>query len=102
MSSNVDILVLSVIDCLAKMQHLNISVILVGYFMSPLKKEGHIAMSPFDMLLFKEKGHIALHMSVGWSVCQSLGMLVCQSPLNLVQPITQKRFALQASNLVGR
>ena len=53
--------------------------------MSPLKKEGHIAMSPFDMLLFKEKGHIALHMSVRWSVCQSLGMLVhvCQSPLTL-------------------
>ena len=43
-------------------------------------------MSPF-----KKEGHIALHMSDGMSVS-----------LNLVQLITQERFAQEASNLVGR
>ena len=39
-----------------------------------------------------EKGvHIALHLPVGMSVS-----------LNLVQPITQERFAPEASNLVSR
>ena len=40
-------------------------------------------------------GHIALHMSVGMSVYMSVA-------LNLVQLITQERFAPEASNLVGR
>ena len=49
-----------------------------------------------EQLLFlcapsKKEGHIALHMSVGMSVS-----------LNLVQLITQERFAPEASNLVGR
>ena len=48
--------------------------------------------------LIKE-GHIALHMSVGMSVGRSVGMSVA---LNLVQLITQERFAPEASNLVGR
>ena len=52
-------------------------------FMPPLKKEGHIA----------------LHMSVGRYVGMSVGMSVA---LNLVQLITQERFAPEASNLVGR
>ena len=43
----------------------------------------------------KKEGHIALHMSVG----RSVGMSVS---LNLVQMITQERFAPEASNLVGR
>ena len=38
-------------------------------------------------------------MSVGMSVGRSVGMSVA---LNLVQPITQERFAPEASNLVGR
>ena len=36
---------------------------------------------------------------VGRSVCRSVGMSVA---LNLVQLITQQRFAPEASNLVGR
>ena len=44
---------------------------------------------------FEKGGHIALHLSVGMSV----GMSVA---LNLVQLITQERFAPEASNLVGR
>ena len=40
---------------------------------------------------FEKGGHIALHLSVGMSVA-----------LNLVQLITQERFAPEASNLVGR
>ena len=56
-------------------------------FMPPLKKEGHIA----------------LHMSVGMSVGRYVGMSVGMSvSLNLVQLITQQRFAPEASNLVGR
>ena len=47
--------------------------------MSPLKKEGHIA----------------LHMSVGLYVGKSVS-------LNFVQLITQEHFAQEASNLVGR
>ena len=47
----------------------------------------------------KKEGHIALHMSVGMSVGRSVGMSVS---LNLVQLITQERFAPEASNLVGR
>ena len=43
----------------------------------------------------KKEGHIALHMSVGMSVGMSVS-------LNLVQLITQERFAPEASNLVGR
>ena len=43
----------------------------------------------------KKEGHIALHMSV----CRSVGMSVS---LNLVQLITQERFAPEASNLVRR
>ena len=47
----------------------------------------------------KKEGHIALHISVGRLVC----MMVCMSvSLNLVQLITQERFAQEASNLVGR
>ena len=42
----------------------------------------------------KKEGHIALHMSVGMSVDMSVS-------LNLVQLITQERFAPEASNLVG-
>ena len=53
--------------------------------------------------LSKKEEHIALHMSVGRyvgrSVCMSVGMSVS---LNLVQLITQERFATEASNLVGR
>ena len=53
----------------------------------------NIVMPPF------EKGHIALHLSVG----RSVGRSVCMSvSLNLVQLITQERFAPDASNLVGR
>ena len=48
--------------------------------MSPLKKEGHIA----------------LHMSFGRSVCRQSGSL------NHVQLITQERFAPQASKLMSR
>ena len=44
-------------------------------------------------------GHIALHMSVCWSVGPSVAMSVS---LNLVQLITQESFAPEASNLVGR
>ena len=55
----------------------------VYIFMPPLKKEGHIA----------------LHLSVGRSVCRSVGMSVA---LNLVQLITQEGFATEAANLVGR
>ena len=47
----------------------------------------------------KKEGHIALHMSVGMSVGRSVGMSVA---LNLVQLITQERFAPEPSNLVGR
>ena len=47
----------------------------------------------------KKEGHIALHMSVGMSVGRSVGMSVS---LNLVQLITQERFAPEASNLLGR
>ena len=43
----------------------------------------------------KKEGHIALHMSVGMSVGLS-------ESLNLVQLITQERFAPEAPNLVGR
>ena len=45
--------------------------------------------------LWKKEGHIALHMSVG----KLVGMSVS---LNLVQLITQERFAQEPSNLVGR
>ena len=38
-------------------------------------------------------------MSVGMSVGRSVGMSVA---LNLVQLVSQERFALEASNLVGR
>ena len=55
--------------------------------MPPLKKEGHIAL------------HMSVGISVGRSVCQSVGMSVS---LNLVQLITQERFAPESSNLVGR
>ena len=48
---------------------------------------------------FEKGGHIALHMSVGMSVGRYVGMSVA---LNLVQLITQKCFAPEASNLVGR
>ena len=48
---------------------------------------------------FEKGGHIALHMSVGRSVRPSVGMSVS---LNLVQLITQERFAPEASNLVAR
>ena len=44
---------------------------------------------------FEKGGHIALHLSVGMSVGMSVS-------LNLVQLITQERFAPEASNLVGR
>ena len=44
---------------------------------------------------FEKGGHIALHLSVGMYV----GMSVA---LNLVQLITQERFASEAWNLVGR
>ena len=40
---------------------------------------------------FEKGGHIALHLSVGMSVAR-----------NLVQLITQERFAPEAWNLVGR
>ena len=43
----------------------------------------------------KKEGHIALHMSVGTSVGMSVS-------LNLVQLITQERFAPKALNLVHR
>ena len=39
---------------------------------------------------FEKGGHIALHLSVGMSVGRSVGMSVA---LNLVQLITQERFA---------
>ena len=52
-------------------------------------------MPPFEKggayCSLKKEGQIALHMSVGMSVA-----------LNLVQLITQERFAPDASNLVGR
>ena len=44
---------------------------------------------------FEKGGHIALHLSVGMSVGMSVS-------LNLVQLITQERFAPEASNLVDR
>ena len=44
---------------------------------------------------FEKGGHIALHMSVSRSVGRSVS-------LNLVQLITQERFAPEVSNLVGR
>ena len=47
----------------------------------------------------KKEGHIELNMSVGMSVCRWVGMSVA---LNLVQLITQERFAQETSNLVGR
>ena len=59
----------------------------------------------------KKEGHIALHMSVGMSVGRYVGRSVCRSvcrsvgmsvAFNLVQLITQERFAPEASNLVGR
>ena len=59
---------------------LDITFQLLNYFvMPPLKKEGHIA----------------LHMSVGRSVGMSVSF-------NLVQLITQERFAPETSNLVCR
>ena len=48
---------------------------------------------------FEKGGHIALHLSVGRLVGLYVGMSVS---LNLVQLITQERFAPEASNLVGR
>ena len=71
--------------------------------MSSSKKEGHIAYVPLrrrkGILLYaplKKEGHIALHLSV----CRSVGQSICWYPLslNLVQLITQERFAPQASN----
>ena len=53
----------------------------------------------FIMPPFEKGGHIALHLSVGWLVGLYVGMSVS---LNLVQLITQERFAPEASNLVGR
>ena len=58
--------------------------------------------SPSNVLIMpplKKEKHIALHMSVGMSVDRSVGMSVS---LNLLQLITQERFAPEASNLVGR
>ena len=52
-----------------------------------------IIMPPF------EKGGAYCFAHVGRSVCRSVGMSVA---LNLVQLITQERFAPEASNLVGR
>ena len=52
---------------------------------------------------FEKGGHIALHLSVGMSVGRYVGRSVGMSvALNLVQLITQERFAPEASNLVGR
>ena len=52
---------------------------------------------------FEKGGHIALHLSVGMSVCRSVGRYVGMSvALNLVQLITQDRFAPEALNLIGR
>ena len=42
----------------------------------------------------------SLHMSVSMSVCRPVGRMSVS--LNLVQLITQERFAPEASNLVGR
>ena len=54
-----------------------------------------LGMLPLCLMIIippsKKEGHIVLHMSVGVSVS-----------LNLVQLITQERFAPEASNLVGR
>ena len=61
--------------------------VLLLFLCPPSKKEGHIAL------------HMSVGMSVGRSVCRSVGMSVS---LNLVQLITQERFAPEASNLVGR
>ena len=47
----------------------------------------------------KKEGHIALQMWVGMSVGRYVRMSVS---LNLVQLITQERFALLASTMVGR
>ena len=49
----------------------------------------------FIMPPFEKGGNIALHLSVGMSVGMSVS-------LNLVQLITQERYAPEASNLVGR
>ena len=54
------------------------------------KSEFAIIMPPL-----KKEGHIALHMPVGMSVGMSVSF-------NLVQLITQERFAPETSNLVGR
>ena len=76
------------------------------FFMPPFEKGGaycfahvgrYVARSVCPPL--KKEGHIALHMSVGRYVGRSVSMSVA---LNLVQLITQERFAPQASNLVGR
>ena len=52
---------------------------------------------------FEKGAHIALHLSVGRSVCWSVGLYVGMSvSLNLVQLITQERFAPEVSKLIGR
>ena len=48
---------------------------------------------------FEKGGEYSLHMSVGMSVGRYVGMSVA---LNLVQLITQERFAPDASIVVGR
>ena len=69
---------------------------MMGYIALPsiLQKIMQVWSNYFPLFLcppLKKEGHIALHMSVGMSVA-----------LNLVQLITQERFAPETSNLVGR
>ena len=58
--------------------------------MPPFEKGGAYSFAPVGRYVGR---------SVGMSVVRSVGMSVV---LNLVQLITQERFALEASNLVGR
>ena len=57
------------------------------YIYAPFEKGGHIALN------------IPVRLSVGRSVPRSVSMSVS---LNIVQLITQERFASDASNLIGR
>ena len=59
----------------------------------------HDFMQPLISLIIFMPPFDALHMSVGMSVGRSVGMSVS---LNLVQLVTQERFAPEASSLVGR
>ena len=66
------------------------------YLCPPLKKEGILLCTCRSVCRYVGR---YVGMSVGMSVGRSVSMSVA---LNLVQLITQERFAPEASNLVGR